>query len=63
LTDFEFSPLTDSGSGIDDNDVGHVFERFYQSNRAFQEQQGAGLGLALVSEIVHIHGGNCWLES
>jgi signal transduction histidine kinase len=49
--------VSDNGEGIDKDRQASVFERFErgQSNRA-----GAGLGLALVKEIVRLHGG--WVE-
>ncbi|KPP81375.1 MAG: two-component signal transduction system histidine kinase with PAS sensory domain [Oceanicaulis sp. HLUCCA04] len=49
--------VADNGAGIDKDKQAAVFERFErgQSNRA-----GAGLGLALVKEIVRLHGG--WVE-
>jgi PAS domain S-box-containing protein len=53
--------VADTGSGIADEDVPHVFDRFWQAQRS--QRSGAGLGLAIVSGIVQAHGGRVWLES
>ena len=56
--------VSDTGIGIDEADYGKVFERFVQidgsSARAFS---GTGLGLALVKELVELHGGQIHLKS
>jgi two-component system OmpR family sensor kinase len=46
----------DNGSGIDPEDLPHVFERFYRGQGV--EQTGNGLGLTIVSSIVKAHGGS-----
>jgi PAS domain S-box-containing protein len=53
--------VADTGSGIAAEDVPHVFDRFWQAKGA--QRSGAGLGLAIVSGIVQVHGGRVWLES
>ena len=55
----------DTGVGIDARALPHVFERFYQadSSRRGGEKHGAGLGLAIVSEIVRAHGGKISVQS
>ncbi|WP_128379048.1 sensor histidine kinase [Streptomyces cavernae] len=47
----------DSGPGIPDNVLPHVFERFYKSDTARTRTEGSGLGLAITAENVHVHGG------
>jgi len=53
--------LTDTGAGIDAEDIPHLFDRFWQARRT--ERRGAGLGLAIVKDIVEAHGGRIWVES
>jgi signal transduction histidine kinase len=50
--------VQDRGIGISASDLPHIFEPFYRGRSAVEGQiQGSGLGLSLVSEIVHAHGG------
>ena len=53
--------VTDTGTGIDAEDVPHLFDRFWQARRT--ERRGAGLGLAIVKDVVEAHGGRIWVES
>jgi signal transduction histidine kinase len=56
--------VIDTGIGIPPNQVGRVFERFYQVDGSMTRRYGGtGLGLALVKEIVEAHGGTVQLES
>jgi two-component system sensor histidine kinase MprB len=48
--------VTDQGPGISDDDLPHVFERFYRSTEA-RTQPGSGLGLAIVRQAAERHGG------
>lgn len=48
--------VRDSGSGIAPENIKHIFDRFYQSDSSHKEE-GNGLGLALVKQIVTISGG------
>jgi signal transduction histidine kinase len=53
--------VIDSGSGISSADLRRIFHRFEQgSNHA---QHGVGLGLAIVRELVKLHGGRVTVES
>ncbi|WP_309032936.1 sensor histidine kinase, partial [Streptomyces alfalfae] len=49
--------VLDSGPGIPDSVLPHVFERFYKSDAARTRTQGSGLGLAITAENVRVHGG------
>ena len=53
--------VRDSGSGIAEEDVLHVFDRFWQADNA--RHRGTGLGLLIAKGIVEAHGGRIWVES
>ncbi len=56
--------VKDNGLGIPENDVPHVFDRFYRvdSSRS-RETGGSGLGLTIAKEIVEAHGGTIEVNS
>lgn len=54
--------VTDTGVGIDPDNVTRVFERFFKADRSRQER-GTGLGLAVVKHTVEAHGGTFGVES
>jgi signal transduction histidine kinase len=50
--------VTDSGPGIPEAELPHVFERFYRADKARSRTvPGTGLGLAIVRSIARVHGG------
>ncbi len=49
--------VADSGPGINEEDLPHVFERFYRSSEA-RTLPGSGLGLAIVEQTARRHGGH-----
>jgi signal transduction histidine kinase len=52
----------DQGSGIAEEDLPHIFDRFYRgSSRG--KQRGSGLGLAIVASIIQRHGGHMGVRS
>jgi len=56
--------VDDSGPGMDAEQVGHVFERFYRADESrARASGGAGLGLAIVAAVVRAHGGDVEAES
>lgn len=57
--------VTDTGAGIQEEDLPHIFQRFYQADPARKggEAHSAGLGLAIVHEIVAAHGGRISVQS
>jgi signal transduction histidine kinase len=53
--------VADNGPGIPPEDLSHVFDRFWQGDRA--RAGSSGLGLAIAQELVRAHGGQIWVES
>ena len=56
--------VIDNGYGISKDDLAHIFDKFYRStDPRVTEQTGSGLGLALTSEIIRLHGGEIEVSS
>jgi signal transduction histidine kinase len=56
--------VIDNGYGISKEDLAHIFTKFYRStDPRVTEQSGSGLGLALTSEIIRLHGGEVEVSS
>ncbi|WP_236334244.1 sensor histidine kinase [Paenibacillus auburnensis] len=56
--------IQDTGCGISEEDIPHLFERFYRVDQArTREHGGTGLGLAIAYEIVSRHGGRIAVTS
>lgn len=53
--------VADSGAGVKQEEIPHLFERFYQG-QSDRQAKGAGLGLYLSRQIVDAHGGTIWAE-
>jgi two-component system sensor histidine kinase MprB len=53
--------VRDRGPGIDEDDMPHVFDRFYRSPSA-RTMPGSGLGLAIVRQVAEAHGGEVIAE-
>jgi signal transduction histidine kinase len=59
-----FIEVADTGSGIPEENLGRIFERFYQvDGKTTRHHGGTGLGLALVKEIVEAHRGEVTVKS
>lgn len=56
--------VIDSGSGIPEEDLPFVFERFYKADKArTRGQSGTGLGLAIVKNLINAHKGRITVQS
>jgi signal transduction histidine kinase len=56
--------ITETGIGIPADDLPHVFERFYRTDKSRSRSTGgAGIGLAIAAAIVQAHGGKISAES
>ncbi len=56
--------VRDTGIGMEESSVPHVFDRFWRADRVRSRAEGgAGLGLSLASQIVQRHGGTISVES
>jgi two-component system, OmpR family, sensor histidine kinase MprB len=53
--------VRDHGPGIDEEDLPHVFDRFYRASSA-RGMSGSGLGLAIVRQVAETHGGEVVAE-
>jgi len=53
--------VSDTGPGIEAQDMPHIFDRFWQVRRV--RRGGVGLGLAIGKGIVEAHGGRIWVHS
>ncbi|WP_419871353.1 sensor histidine kinase [Candidatus Pristimantibacillus sp. PTI5] len=52
--------VSDTGCGIEEEDLPHVTEKFYKASTG---QGGSGLGLAICKEIIELHGGQLTIDS
>ncbi len=56
--------VSDTGQGISDEDLPHVFDRYYQGSQPKGKRStGSGIGLTVVKELVEAHKGKVWVES
>ena len=55
--------LSDTGSGIPEEDQERIFERFFKGRNAAGASEGSGLGLSIVKAIAEAHGGTVRVES
>ncbi|MDK2745427.1 MAG: response regulator [Nitrospira sp. BO4] len=56
--------IRDTGTGIPDDQLGKIFERFHRvSGSQGRTHEGTGIGLALVQELAQLHGGSVSVDS
>jgi PAS domain S-box-containing protein len=61
---FAVLDLKDTGVGIPEKELPHMFERFHRiENSAGRTHEGTGIGLSLVHELVQLHGGTISVQS
>ena len=62
--DYWVLKIKDTGMGISQEDLPHIFDRFWQADSSAQRKyQGTGIGLSLVKELTEVQGGTVSVES
>ena len=61
---FTYVAIRNSGDGIPKDEIPHVFDRFYKTDKSrSRDKGGAGLGLHIVRSIINLHGGDIVVRS
>ena len=55
--------VADEGIGMTDEELAHLFEKFWRADASSTAIGGTGLGLVIVRHIVEQHGGHIWIDS
>ena len=55
--------LCDSGPGISPENIGKIFNKYFQEPGRVAAEEGLGLGLAICKEIIEAHRGKIWVSS
>ena len=55
--------VADRGSGIDEQEQMHIFDKFFRAREHRFRVPGTGMGLAIAKGIVEAHGGKIWVTS
>ncbi len=55
--------IRDNGHGIPEEELPHIFDRFYRGDPSRRSAESSGLGLAIAKQIVEGHNGKIWARS
>jgi len=55
--------VQDDGSGMDDNELRHLFDRYWRAEQQRKTTKGLGIGLDICKGLVESQGGTIWAES
>ena len=55
--------ISDSGIGLDKNEIDHIFDEFFKADESRHDLDSSGLGLSICKKIVEKHNGKIWVES
>jgi len=55
--------VSDTGSGIPEKEIAHIWDRYYQAGTKAANKVGTGLGLAIVKAVLEAHGADFGVES
>jgi signal transduction histidine kinase len=60
---FIYISIRDTGPGIPENELPHIFEKFYRAKGTEKSVSGTGLGLSICKKIIENHGGTIEVQS
>jgi len=58
-----FIEIKDNGNGIKEEELNHLFDRYYRATNTGESHKGSGLGMAIGKEIIDMHGGEIKVSS
>ncbi len=63
ISGYCFIRIRDTGMGISEGSISHIFERYYQVDKPSSRHLGSGVGLALLKSLVSLHHGYILVSS